>query len=149
MKAIKSFEISKKFQNQGYLLAGLLLLFFVAALLLIKKVIILFLVLAVLKLIIAALRCTHKVIKIFPKHFEIKLDVAGSAKLIKNENFRTIKIENKKIWIDYVDNTGKKQTVKILKTVLEDQDLKFFINFLKSLKKDVAYEDYNDILQKV
>ncbi|GAA4113790.1 hypothetical protein GCM10022393_13020 [Aquimarina addita] len=148
MEAIRSFGLSKKLQNQGYFLTGLMLLLFIAGLIILKKVIILFLVLAVLKLTMVALNSTHKIIKIFPKHFEIKLGVAGSAKLIKNQNFQIIRIENKKILIDYIDNTGKRQTVKMLKTILEEEDLTIFINFLESIKQDQENEIPNNILQK-
>jgi len=43
MEPIKAYGISKKLQNQGYLLAGVMLLFFIIGLLLMKKVIIMFL----------------------------------------------------------------------------------------------------------
>ena len=149
MEAIKSFGIRKKLQNQGYVFTGLMLLLFVVGFLVLGQAIILFLVLAVLRLITTVLNSTHQVIKIFPKHFEIKLGLATSTKLIKNENFRAITIADKKVLVDYTDNTGKRQTVKILKTILEEEDLKTFINFLESIKQDMTYEVSKNILRKV
>jgi len=136
MEPIKSYGTSKKLQNQGFLLAGLMLFFFVIGLLLLNKIIVMFLIFSILKFVIAGLNSTHKIIKIYDRHFEIKLGVMASSKLIKNENFRAINVEKKKILIDYITEDGTKKTVKMLLTALEQEDLVDFKNFLDSLQQN-------------
>ena len=63
MEAIKSYSISKKLQNQGYVAAGVLLVFFIIGLLIMNMAIIILLIIAILKLIIATISSNHKVIK--------------------------------------------------------------------------------------
>lgn len=134
MEAIKSFKANPKLKKQGYLMAGLMFFLFFIGLIAIRKAIIFFPILGSIRLLTISLQSKHEVIKIYKKHFELQLGVIASKKLIKNENFKSIKVKAKKIEIVYLDEKNTKKTIKVPKIILTEDDLETFISHLNNIE---------------
>jgi len=134
MEPIKTFKVNKKLQQQGYLIGVVLILFFFIGVVIMKKVILFLLILGIFRLVIAGLQGNHTVVKVFSRHFEIQKRFIGPRKKIKNLNLISVKMENKKLMIKYMDDNEVEKSLKLLKTTLNEENMDNFVGYLRGLR---------------
>ena len=133
MEAIKEYNYRKTAANQGYYMGAFILIVGIIALIVLNKLIVMFFIMSIIFMIMAAINGNLKIVKIFPKHFEVKRGMAASSKLVKNENFKSYEMKGKTMHIHYTSETGEKKTFKLHEKALEEDDFTTFQEYLDTL----------------